>query len=191
MIKKNYNKKKRENNTDNDNEEHPQREDKNSLKMIPGTILNFNLEKSIKRPRLKKFLEGIVRIAFLDFQDNQKTGFIRVYSPADANALVKHFNNKTADQEITITLDIIKGDEENAYWKKVEAKTKAAKLRKQEKQENKMDIQQSQILGKSDGKLDEEGKLEGEQERNEPGKKKQEKRKKKTKGGIPCRKGKR
>jgi len=67
--------KKRENNTDNDNEEHPQREDKNSLKMIPGTILNFNLEKSIKRPRLKKFLEGIVRIAFLDFQDNQKTVF--------------------------------------------------------------------------------------------------------------------
>jgi len=101
--------------------------------LVPGTVLKFTVNTSIKKKKLKNELQDI-RIAHLDFQDAQNQGFVRVFSPADAKALIKKYPE---NNDIKIKLEILSGDEEKSYFDKITQKRQLAKQRKEQVKQNK------------------------------------------------------
>jgi len=110
----------------------------------------------VKKNSLMKSFKTHVRVAFLEFSDNNTQGVIRVWSPTDAKELVTKMDGTTVGGG-PIKLEILSGDEESAYFAKVQEMRLQAKERKEQKIKEKNKIKEQELLPVHDTIMGESG----------------------------------
>jgi len=89
--------------------------------MVQPTVLKFTVGTNVEQRTLWPIFRDICNIAFIDFIDNATSGFVRVYSHEDGQALISALHEKKQIGGTNITLVFLSEEEDFEYKEKITA----------------------------------------------------------------------
>lgn len=100
-------------------EESSKKTKESEVEFIEGTVMKLQCLKSpVSRKEIRELLENTSPIAYIDLPDGESQGFVRFQSTEGARSILQE-SGAAEVAKLQISLSMIAGEEEKAYWDKL------------------------------------------------------------------------